>query len=77
MKTGIRATLIWYEPKAYFNNSFLIIGIEKNMKKKTLSLNSIKSDLDQIDRTFFGLVTRYSIPVLRFDLGVIFVWFGA
>lgn len=47
------------------------------MKKKTLTLNSIKSDLDQIDRTIIGLMARYSVPVLRFGLGVIFVWFGA
>jgi len=47
------------------------------MKKKTLTLNSIKSDLDQIDLAIIGLMARYSIPVLRFGLGVIFVWFGA
>lgn len=32
---------------------------------------------DRIDRTFTGWMRRWSVPLLRVSLGIVFVWFGA
>lgn len=33
--------------------------------------------LDRIDRRIVDLLSRWSIPLLRVSLGVVFIWFGA
>jgi len=47
------------------------------MKKVTLNATSLRAYFDRLDRTIIGLMAHYSVGVLRFGLGVIFVWFGA
>ena len=37
----------------------------------------MNSTLRDLDRSFLGWLGRWSIPLLRISLGVVFVWFGA
>ncbi len=41
------------------------------------NIQYLQNRFDRIDRHITGWMARYSLDVLRFGLGVIFVWFGA
>ncbi len=45
--------------------------------KMTLNKNRITTLYERIDRMITRWMARYSLGILRFGLGVIFVWFGA
>jgi len=40
-------------------------------------LGGYKQRFDDVDRRIASLMDRWSLPVLKFGIGVVFVWFGA
>lgn len=39
--------------------------------------SDFRSRLDQLDQRIVRWLARYSLPFLRFEMGVVFLWFGA
>ncbi len=42
-----------------------------------MSVKSIQTQVENLDRSATRLLARYSLTVLRITIGIVFVWFGA
>ena len=42
-----------------------------------MTARRLPEPIDRLDRRITGALARYSVPVLRIALGIVFLWFGA